>query len=173
MRKEAEAGREQWEGTKAFQMWAAGAASSWLRDRAGEQGWGACGQWEASPVVGFRCQGEVQRQLAVSTKLITETLRGMEMLGGGSGEAGLGRAEDRNQDLREGHCKVAQGGAAWQVGGIPRYMDLGLPGDDRSHLCRALCPVPGSQRGPGGSVPTWLSLESRTIVSPAIPRRRL
>lgn len=111
-----------------------------------------------------------ERQLAVSTKGITETLRGMEMLGGGSGEAGLGRAEDRNQDLREGHCKVAQGGAAWQVGGIPRFRDLGLPGDDRSHLCRALCPVPGSQRGPGGSVPTWLSLESRTVVCP-LPSR--
>ena len=61
MRKEAEAGQEQWEGTKTFQMWAAGAASSWLRDRAEKQGWGACGQWEASPVVGFRCQGGVQK----------------------------------------------------------------------------------------------------------------
>ena len=48
-----------------------------------------------------------RRQLAVSTKLITETLGVMEMLGGGSGEAGLGTAEDRNQDFREGHCKVA------------------------------------------------------------------
>lgn len=36
---------------------------------------------------------------------------------------------------------------ARQVGGMSRCRDLGLQGDDRSHMCQALGLVPGSQDG--------------------------
>lgn len=73
--------------------------------------------------VSRRGQGQVEFQapgrglkgsweVVVSTKLGTEALGGAEMRGWGGrsgGEAGLGRAESRLQDLREGHCEEPKG----------------------------------------------------------------
>lgn len=47
----------------------------------------------------------------VGTKLLTEALGGVEMLGSRSGKVDLGRSEGRDQDFREGPCKVAQSGS--------------------------------------------------------------
>lgn len=49
------------------------------------------------------------RGMVVGTKLPTEALGGVEMLGSRSGKVGLGRSESGDQDFREGPCKVAQG----------------------------------------------------------------
>lgn len=50
------------------------------------------------------------REMVVGTKLLTEALGGVEMLGSRSGKVDLGRSEGGDQDFREGPCKVAQSG---------------------------------------------------------------